>query len=87
MSTKKSEVVKISADPKAVAAAYERDRCLFDFNSELSGLYQKLGICRVQLEEDDRIIKMLREKRDLLAAEIASMEQRAAELKEEKKRL
>ena len=37
MSTKKSEVVKISADPKAVAAAYERDRCLFDFNSELSG--------------------------------------------------
>jgi hypothetical protein len=87
MSTKESEVVKIPADPKAVVAAYESERCLFDVNSELSGLYQKIGICRVQLEEDDRIIKMLREKRDLLAAEIASMEQRAAELKEKKKRL
>lgn len=87
MSTKKSGVVKIPADPKEVAAAHEWESCLYDVNSKLSGIYQQLGIFRIQLEEDDRIIEMLQEKRDRLAAEIASMEQRAAELEEEKKRL
>lgn len=87
MSTKKSGVIKIPADPKAIVDAHEWESSLYDVNSKLSGIYQELAICRVQLQEDDRIIEMLQEKRDRLAAEIASMEQRAVELEEEKKRL
>ncbi|MBQ8921756.1 MAG: hypothetical protein IJ060_06300 [Oscillospiraceae bacterium] len=78
------DVMVLPADPKAVQEAHEQDASRMSVKSELLDLYRKLSAARIKLEEDDRIIDLILQQRNQIAAEIADMEQRVQELEERK---
>ncbi len=79
-------VFKIPADPRAIQEAHEHDERRTSVPRQLIDLYRQLDAARIKLEEDDRIIDLLMQQRNQIAADIADMEQRVQELEEEKKR-
>lgn len=81
------DVLIIPAEPQAVQEAHEQEASRMSVNGSLLDLYRQLDAARIKLEEDDRIIDLLMQQRNRLAAEIADMEQRVQVLEEEKKKL
>ena len=80
------DVLIIPADPNAAQEAHEQEVSRMSVNGNLLDLYRQLDAARIKLEEDDRIINLILQQRNQIAADIADMEQRVQELEEEKKR-